>query len=85
MSLVKEKPVKKKTKEQRIKESATVAYAAAVCRLPEVIEKLPAPPTPQKVRQMLENRFQLSIDAAEIFEQGWDRVKGKFNEEEVSD
>lgn len=85
MATTKEKSVKPKTKEQRIKVATTVAYAAAVARLPEVIERLPAAPTAKKVREMLENRFQLAVDAAEVFESGWDRVRAKFVEPEEED
>lgn len=85
MAISKEPKPKKKTKEQRIKEAVIVAYAAGVARLPEIIERLPAPPTQQKVKQMLQNRFQLAVDSAEVFEEGWERVKAKFAAEEDTD
>jgi hypothetical protein len=34
---------------------------------------------------MLQNRFDMSVNAAEIFENGWERVRGRFTADELED
>ena len=86
MALKPSAPVKpKKSKEQRCREQAVVIYASAVARVGEIVERMESPPTMQQINRMLQNRFDMSINAAEIFENGWERVRGRFSVDELED
>jgi hypothetical protein len=77
--------VKKKTKEQRCREHALTIYASLVSRVGEIVQSAPVLPQPKEINKMLQNRFNLAVEAAEIFESNWGRVSARFKEDTEDD
>jgi hypothetical protein len=79
---MKTNPLRKKTKVQRTREYALQIFAYSCKDLIEVIKRLPDRPTRQRIKEMLNARFDVAADAAEVFDTRWESVKGRFQEEE---
>lgn len=70
--------VKKKTKEQRCNALAQVVFCQAVVRIAEIAERMPKQPSKSDMRNMIINRFNLAVEAADVFESEWPRIRGRF-------
>jgi hypothetical protein len=77
------KPLKKETKQQRVKKHAELIYARIMAALSDGIAKLPREqaPTPQKMKELASNRVNLAIESAAIFDDMWQAQKGRFIED----
>lgn len=81
---MKTEPEKKPlTKEQVAKAMTKEIYIASVRRVVELAEKMQPPPDQAAIKKMLLRRFQISVDAAEIFIEMWPQMgKGRFSPKE---
>lgn len=78
---IKSDALEKKTlsREQVAKALCKEVYMHAVTRVVELAEKMNPPPDQSTMKKMLMRRFQISIDATEIFMDAWPTMgKGRF-------
>jgi len=80
--ITKKKVPKVKSREARAREYALAIYSESCKDMIELIKRLPTKPTRQLVKEMLNARFDVALDAADTFDTRWESAKGRFTEEE---
>ncbi len=72
---------KKVTKAQRIKDHARGIYSGLLIPIQHKLATTVPPVDLETVKKAFNSCARASIDAAEIFDNNWEAVKGRFNED----